>query len=143
MVPTLLIVDDSRTVRTLARQVCLRRSWRLLEAGEMTEALRLAQLHPVDFILLDTTLRGIPASEAVELFRSQAGTQTTPIALLAPIAGHGGVPPRVRTQTQGLLSKPFSRFSLDLTLQRWLTDAGVLDAAGNRRALEAGTRSAD
>lgn len=142
MVPTLLIVDDSRTVRTLARQVCLRRGWRLLEAREATEALRLTQVHPVDFILLDTTLRGIAAAEAMDVFRNQPNTQTTPIALLAPASGHGGVPPQARARAHGLLSKPFSRYALDLALQRWLIEAGIIERSGNGLALGAEAPSA-
>jgi CheY-like chemotaxis protein len=137
MVPTLLIADDSRTVRTLARQVCLRRGWRLLEAREATEALRLTQVHPVDFILLDTTLRGFAAAEVMDLLRNQSATQTTPIALLAPASGHGGVPPQARSQAHGLLSKPFSRYALDLALQRWLIEARVIERTGTGLALGA------
>jgi chemosensory pili system protein ChpA (sensor histidine kinase/response regulator) len=125
MVPTLLIVDDSRTVRTLARQACLTQGWHLLEAVDVPQGLKSAERVPVDLILLDTTLRGLEVTEALRAFRSHASTESTPIVLLAPSLGQGHVPPLARAQAQALLAKPFSRSDLDRTLSHWLVRPGA------------------
>jgi CheY-like chemotaxis protein len=120
MVPTLLIVDDSRTVRTLARQTCLTQGWHLLEAVDVPQGLKSAERVPVDLILLDTTLRGLEVTEALRAFRRHESTRSTPIVLLAPSLGQGSVPPLARADAQALLAKPFSRSDLDRTLRYWL-----------------------
>jgi CheY-like chemotaxis protein len=120
MVPTLLIVDDSRTVRTLARQACLAQGWHLLEAVDVPQGLKSAERVPVDLILLDTTLRGLEVTDAVRIFREQESTRSIPIVLLAPSLGQGAVSPAARAHALGILAKPFSRSDLDRTLRHWL-----------------------
>lgn len=121
MVPTLLIVNDSRTVRMLARQVCLSQGWHLLESVDATQGLRTAARLPVDLILLDTTLRGLEVGDALRAFRSQGNTRLTPIVLLAPSLGQGTVSPDVRAQAAAVLAKPFSRSELERALRHWLS----------------------
>jgi len=129
MVPTLLIVDDSRTVRALARQVCHSHGWHLVEAVDALQGLRSAARLPVDLILLDTTLRGLEVAEAVRAFRGQENTRSTPIVLLAPSLGQGHVSPAARSSTQAVLAKPFSRLELDRTLRHWLSRQDALNIA--------------
>ena len=69
--PTLLIVDDSRTSRTLIRSMTtkMRPAWRITEASNADEALRLIEAEPPDFVSLDVNMPGISGLEAAGRIR--------------------------------------------------------------------------
>lgn len=129
MAATLLIVDDSRTVRMLARQVCRQRGWLLFEAIDAAQGLRIASRESIDLVLLDTTLRGLRLSDAIHAFRNLPLTRNTPILLLAPSLGQGNLPLSAKEQAQSVLAKPFSCAALDRTVGQWLFGSAHAPAA--------------
>ncbi len=135
MAATLLIVDDSRTVRTLARQVCRRRGWDLHEAANVAEGLRLASHESIDLVLLDTTLRGLHPLDALHAFRDRLQSRDTPILLLAPSLGQGCLPLSLRAQAEGVLATPFSHAALDHTAERWLAGSSLVSSPLLARSL--------
>lgn len=142
MAATLLIVDDSRTVRTLARQVCLGRGWNWHEAANVAEGLRLASRESIDLVLLDTTLRGLHPLDALHAFRDQLRSRDTPILLLAPSLGQGSLPLSLRAQAQGVLAKPFSHAALGHAAGLWLAGSSIVHAAARTRSLAPATAEA-
>ena len=65
---TVLVVEDDISVRRLACRVLRARGYRVLEAGEGSEALRLLRQHegPVDLILTDIIMPGLSGPALVE-----------------------------------------------------------------------------
>lgn len=69
--PLLLIVDDSRTSRTLIRAMLaqVRPDWRTIEAASGDEALQLVAQESPDFVTLDVNMPGMSGLEAAGRIR--------------------------------------------------------------------------
>ena len=69
--PLLLIVDDSRTSRTLIRAMLaqIRPEWRTIEASSGDEALQLVDQESPDFVSMDVNMPGISGLEAAGKIR--------------------------------------------------------------------------
>ena len=67
---TILVVDDEAQVRTLARDILLGAGYRVLEAEDGEQALRLAQAHPgaIHVLLTDIMMPGINGKELADRF---------------------------------------------------------------------------
>ncbi len=62
---TILLVDDEPDIRSLVRDVLGPQGYRILEAGNADEALRVAQEHdePIDLLLTDVVMPGMHGHE--------------------------------------------------------------------------------
>lgn len=62
---TILLVDDEPDVRQLARDILEPKRYRILEAGDSDEALRIAQSHtePIHLLLTDVVMPGLGGRE--------------------------------------------------------------------------------
>lgn len=69
----ILVVDDEPEVRALAREVLEAKGYRILEAGNAEEALRVAQEHadPIDLLLTDVVMPGLHGHELAAQLRAQ------------------------------------------------------------------------
>jgi CheY-like chemotaxis protein len=67
---TILVVDDEAQVRTLARDILLGAGYRVLEAEDGEQALRVAQDHPgaIHILLTDIMMPGINGKELADRF---------------------------------------------------------------------------
>jgi len=79
---TVLIVDDSRVSRLMARQYIagLHADWIVEEAGTGEESLEKARATPPDLILMDVNMPGMGGIAAAELLRQEF--PSVPISLL-------------------------------------------------------------
>ncbi|HET8654184.1 MAG TPA: ATP-binding protein [Longimicrobiaceae bacterium] len=68
---TVLLAEDDQAVRTLARQILTRRGYRVIEASDGWEAIRLCDAHPgrVDLLLTDVVMPGLGGRELAERLR--------------------------------------------------------------------------
>ncbi|HEY6060180.1 MAG TPA: PAS domain S-box protein, partial [Gemmatimonadales bacterium] len=69
---TVLLVEDEAGVRRLAREVLSRYGYRVLEAGDGNEALRVAGAYegPIDLLLTDVVMPGMSGAELAERFHA-------------------------------------------------------------------------
>jgi CheY-like chemotaxis protein len=67
---TILVVDDEAQVRTLARDILLGAGYRVLEAEDGEQALRIAEDHPgaIHILLTDIMMPGINGKELADRF---------------------------------------------------------------------------
>ena len=70
---TILLVDDEPDVLALARDVLAAKGYRILEAGNAGDALRVAQEHgePIDLLLTDVVMPGLHGPELAAQLRAQ------------------------------------------------------------------------
>jgi CheY-like chemotaxis protein len=74
---TILLVDDEPDIRSLVRDVLGPQGYRILEAGNADEALRVAQEHgkPIDLLLTDVVMPGMHGHElAAQLLVQRPGS---------------------------------------------------------------------
>lgn len=75
---TILVVDDERDVRELARDILVARGYAVLEAGDGDAALRVAEAHPtpIHLLLTDVVMPGLNGVElAGQLTRLRPDTK--------------------------------------------------------------------
>jgi two-component system chemotaxis response regulator CheY len=82
MSPTLLVVDDSPSMRRMVVHVLTSGGYTVLEAGDGVEALELARTTQVDAVLTDQNMPNMDGIGLVRRLRSLEGYARTPIMLL-------------------------------------------------------------
>jgi two-component system cell cycle sensor histidine kinase/response regulator CckA len=117
---TLLLVEDELLVRQTARMVLEDAGYRVLEASDVFDALRIARdpAHRVDLMLSDVVMPGMSGPRLAELVR-----EVRPELRVLLMSGYTGDEP-VRHGATGveLLHKPFSPDELLLAVRNALAD---------------------
>lgn len=116
---TILIIDDSATVRKLVAVTLERRGHRVIAADGVMEALaKLNELTP-DLVLLDITLPHTDGYQICNLIKSAANTKGVPVVILS---GKDGFFDKVRGRTAGAvgyITKPFEPATLVRTVESY------------------------
>ncbi len=116
-----LVVDDSRSIRTLLKIYLAGRSFEFVEAETAEEALKLAQARSVDLVLTDYHLEGMSGAELATRLRAEPRLQRTPVVMISgerdaqrlkDVAARAGV--------DGVLPKPISCGQLMALVDRLL-----------------------
>jgi hypothetical protein len=104
---TVLLVEDEPGVRHLARDVLSRYGYRVIEAADGAEALRLAEGHaePIHLLLTDVVMPGMSGAELAERFR--ALRPDVPVLYASGYADEAVVSHGVRHEGMPFLQKPF------------------------------------
>ena len=88
-----LLVDDSRSIRTLLKIYLMARSFEFLEAESAEEGLKVAEAEPVDLILTDFHMDGMNGADFAGQIRASAN------ARLAKVSGNRldriGIDPKI------------------------------------------------
>jgi CheY-like chemotaxis protein len=110
---TILILDDEEVVRKVVRAMLEGQGYRVLEASEGAEALRLLGEERPDLILVDLTMPGMSGIKFVETLRKQV-KMPVPFIILT-----GTDPSEIDIEklsealgARSILQKPFSRDEL-------------------------------
>ena len=80
--PTVLVVDDSNTMRQMVAHVLRLSGYDVLEAGDAEHALDLAGAHHVHAVLTDQNLPGMDGLTLVRTLRAMRPYAETPILIL-------------------------------------------------------------
>jgi two-component system, OmpR family, response regulator ResD len=80
---TVLVVDDQPTIVEIVGRYMERAGYRTFEAADGPEALRLAELHRPDLVVLDVMLPGIDGIEVMRRLHERPGPRTAVILLTA------------------------------------------------------------
>lgn len=116
---TVLVVEDERTIRMIARSALAMTGLAVSEAGDLTEAAAAvrAASRPFDLVVLDLNLVDGAGTALIPLIR-----QHSPRTRILVVSGSGDHHP-TDFGADGYLSKPFTRVPLLAAVQR------VLDVA--------------
>jgi two-component system chemotaxis response regulator CheY len=79
---TILIVDDSRTIRQQTRVLLENNGFHVVEAGNGVEGLEEAKKGPVDLIIVDVNMPAMNGLEMISHVRKLDGYAKTPIFVL-------------------------------------------------------------
>jgi PAS domain S-box-containing protein len=105
---TVLLVEDQEAVRALAARVLAARGYRVLEAEDGADALRLARKHQgeIDLVVTDVVMPGMGGPALVErLRRTQPGV---PALFISGYTDDPLTPEAIASPANGFLQKPFS-----------------------------------
>jgi two-component system response regulator ResD len=104
---TVLVVDDEPTIVEVVARYLERAGYETLEAGDGLEALRLAELHRPDLIVLDVMLPGIDGIEAMRQLHEGPG-KPVPVILLTARGEESDRLVGLRRGADDYVVKPFS-----------------------------------
>jgi two-component system chemotaxis response regulator CheY len=78
-----LVIDDSRAMRMLLKRELVALGFEVFEAGDGNDALaRLAELGPVDVVLVDWTMPGMDGMTFVHQIRSEAAYEEMRVVMI-------------------------------------------------------------
>jgi DNA-binding response OmpR family regulator len=108
--PTILLVDDEDAIRTGLAAALLRARFRVLEARNGLEALKIVDAHQPDVIVLDILMPNLDGREVCRRLR-QAGNWT-PVVMLTQISATGEKISSLEEGADDYLNKPFDSYEL-------------------------------
>jgi len=117
---TILIIEDEDDIRTFASRVLELEGYRVFQAGDGDEGLRLARGNQVTMVLLDLRLPGRDGWAVLSQMKSDPELSSIPVVVFTASAG---VPQKSRALAGGAadyLVKPLSATSLRKSIARIL-----------------------
>jgi chemosensory pili system protein ChpA (sensor histidine kinase/response regulator) len=118
--PTVLVVDDSLTVRKVTARTLERNNYEVLLARDGVEALGLLQDSLPDLVLTDIEMPRMDGFELLGAIRNDRTAKDTPVVM---ISSRTGQKHRTRAETLGVstyLGKPYTELDLIETIERLL-----------------------
>jgi adenylate cyclase len=117
---TILVIEDEDDIRTFASRVLELEGYRVLQAGDGDEGLRLARGNQVAMVLLDLRLPGRDGWAVLSQMKNDPELSSIPVVVFTASAG---VPQRSQALAGGAadyLVKPLSATSLRKSIARIL-----------------------
>ena len=105
---TALIVEDNDLNMMLFNDLLELRGYETLKASDGLEALRLAQLHRPDVIVMDIQLPGMSGLEITERLKADAELRDIPVIAVTALAMRGDKEMIRQAGCEDYLAKPFS-----------------------------------
>lgn len=120
---TVLVVEDEHDIAEMIRLTLEGQGRRVLVASNGEEALRLARERHPDLISLDIRLPDLDGFEVLQLLKRDVETADIPVVVVSvvPDSERG-----LRLGAVDYLSKPINEQQLQQTIDRWLTQKGLV-----------------
>ena len=117
---SILVVDDNRDNLDLVNDILTSAGHPLIQAMTGPEAIRQAQAHRPDLILLDVYLPGMTGFDVCAVLKAQESTSTIPIIMLTAQADVESRIKGLKSGADDYLAKPFSPRELLARVERTL-----------------------
>jgi putative two-component system response regulator len=117
--PTILICDDEPTLRELMR-VSLGDGYSFAEAGDVSEAIELANEVRPDLVLLDVMMPGGTGLTVLEHLRSVPALKETPVVVISAFTADKDHLAAFDAGANGFLKKPFDPDELESLVEELL-----------------------
>ncbi len=106
---TVLIVDDSRTIRRVMSGMLRQSGYQTLEAGDGVQGIELARKHKPNLIFMDVMMPGMDGFQATRKLQTDVDTQDIPVIIIS-----GNTQATIQTWVQKIgardfMAKPFER----------------------------------
>ncbi|MDH4140111.1 MAG: response regulator [Coriobacteriia bacterium] len=112
MAKKILIADDNTFIRTLVKAALKPLGCEMIEAVDGEEAVRAAEEHDPDLILLDVVMPKMNGFEALEAIRAQRPASHLPIVMLTTAATEADVRRGRDAGANDHIVKPFEKTAL-------------------------------
>ena len=119
---TVLHIEDNEYNRKIVRQLLSRTSFRLLEAVDGEEGLKVAQRELPDLILMDVQLPKLSGLDATRLLRADPRTANIPLVVVTSFALSGDDRRAIDAGASAYLAKPYSPRDLMALINRFLPE---------------------
>jgi two-component system alkaline phosphatase synthesis response regulator PhoP len=106
--PTILVIEDEPDIRKLVNYNLTQERYKVLEAEDGEQALRLLQRARPNLVILDLMLPGMSGMELCKLLRDRQDTAQLPILMLTAKAGEADKVIGLEMGADDYLAKPFS-----------------------------------
>jgi two-component system chemotaxis response regulator CheY len=120
MTATVLIVDDSRTVRSLVREALVNGGYSVTEAADGKRALDALQTIVPDLIITDVNMPEMDGITFVRTYRSQPAAPRVPILILTTVTDQAMKQKGRDAGATGWICKPFQPDQLRDVVKRVL-----------------------
>jgi len=105
---TVLIVDDSATVRDLLSTVLKGKSFRVLEAGSGSDALKKLNGHRADIVITDIDMPDMNGIDLIKNLRKKEGCENIPVIVLSSLSPRLAGVEEKELDVVEWIEKPFS-----------------------------------
>lgn len=120
----ILIAEDSSTVRRVVAGRLAADGYRVIEAVDGEDALKLARQERPDLLVLDKVMPKYDGFEVVRALREDPEMRAIPIVMLTERSGEPDVLSGLGLGVDEYMAKPFSPRELSVRVQRVLARAG-------------------
>lgn len=123
---TILVVDDSKTIRTVLGKMLHESGYNVLEAEDGESAIELAHRHLPHLILMDVVMPGINGFQATRRLAKEPETAHIPIIIMS---GNEEAIEQfwlVKIGARDFMAKPFNRFEVFRRVERILYNNEIL-----------------
>jgi PAS domain S-box-containing protein len=117
--PSILVVDDQKSVRDLLQYILSNAGYRTMAAADGLTALNMARAHKPDLIVLDIMMPGINGLDVASVLKADRTTREIPIVILSAAADSEKA---AQLGAEACLSKPVEEAALTQTLARLLKE---------------------
>ncbi len=122
---TVLVVDDSITMRRVTERLLTHAGWRVVLASDGLDALEKLETTDAALILTDIEMPRMDGFDLVRQLRSQAGTANTPIIIISSRVGQKHRDIATRLGVQHYLGKPYVEAELLDLVRGYCTPASA------------------
>jgi two-component system cell cycle sensor histidine kinase/response regulator CckA len=122
---TVLVVDDSPSVRELAARMLAKAGYQVLEADGPEAASSMALAHPPELLVTDVVMPGISGTALAEVLRCHR--PGLPVLLLSGYADPAAMRQELLARNVSFLAKPFTRGALLRAVRRALDETTASD----------------
>jgi two-component system, OmpR family, alkaline phosphatase synthesis response regulator PhoP len=136
--PTILVVEDEPDIRKLLQYNLVQERYKVIEAEDSEQALKLLQRARPNLIILDLMLPGMSGMELCKLLRDRQDTAHLPILMLTAKAGEADKVIGLEIGADDYLAKPFSPREMVARVRAILRRAESAAAADSPPSYEKG-----
>jgi len=136
--PTILVVEDEPDIRKLIQYNLVQERYKVIEAEDSEQALKLLQRARPNLIILDLMLPGMSGMELCKLLRDRQDTAHLPILMLTAKAGEADKVIGLEMGADDYLAKPFSPREMVARVRAILRRAESAAAADSPPSYEKG-----
>ena len=131
----ILVVEDEPDIRKLVQYNLTQERFKVMEAEDGEQALKLLQREKPSLVILDLMLPGLSGMELCKLLRQRSETAKLPILMLTAKAGEADRIVGLEMGADDYLAKPFSPREMVARVQGHPASLGISTRHGDRPRL--------